>query len=137
MSVLQGLGTLGVALILTVLLWLGTGKNAGKGRMPALAWGPVAFLAFVAGSAWSKAGDPLKFSSLVRDGVDMLNDGGQGGTISIAGGAVLLLVIVLYKQMGTRMTFILVMLLWFLADASGGTLDTIAGFASNIAGRFA
>ncbi|MFF4292146.1 hypothetical protein ACFY0N_00650 [Streptomyces vinaceus] len=136
MSIIAGLGTLGVALVLTVLLWLGTGKHAGQGKMPALSWGAVAFLSFCAGSAWSKAGDPLKFSSLTRDAVGMLNDTGQGGTITVTGGALLLLAFVLYKKMSTRATFILVTLLWFLADASGGTLGTVARIAGNITGRF-
>lgn len=136
MSGLAGFGTLGVALVLTVLLFLGTGKNAGQGRRPKLEWMPVVILSFLNGAALAMAGDPLKFNGLVTSCADMISKGGQG-TVTVTGFSALLIVIVLWAKMQTRTTFILVVLAWFSFNAAGGTPAALAGFAENIANSFA
>jgi hypothetical protein len=135
MSGLAGFGTLGVALVLTVLLFLGTGKNAGQGRRPKLEWMPVAILSFIDGAALAIAGDPLKFNGLVTKCADMISKGGNG-TVTVTAFAGLLLVIVLWAKMQTRTTFILVVFLWFSFNAAGGTPAALSGFARNIANTF-
>lgn len=140
MSVIAGLGTFGVAAILITLLILGTGKNAGSGRAPALGWGAVFFLSLLAGSALAAAGDPLKFRGLVQDLLSFLNEIGAeagGGTITMAGLAVLLLVIIFYKKLTTRAVACLVILFSFTAGSTNGTLAILTNIFTSIVNRIA
>ncbi|MCM1964879.1 hypothetical protein [Streptomyces sp. G1] len=136
MNIIGGLGTGGVAICLIVYLWLGTGKNAGAGRLPALTWEATFFLSLCAGSALAAAGDPLKFSGIVQDSTSALSQL-PTGQVTAPGACLLLLIFVLRKKMGTRMTFILSTLLVFFAHASGGTFTTLAGAVGSFVGMFA
>ncbi|MGA5497756.1 hypothetical protein ACPCSP_25670 [Streptomyces cinereoruber] len=140
MSVISGLGTLGVSLALVLVLWFGTGKNAGSGKMPALGWGATFFLALLAGSGLAVSGDPLKFRGAVQDLLSFLNKIGsslQAGGVTMAGLAVLILVIVLYKKMTTRILAVLGILLFFAAGSAGGTMGTLSGALTSIVNEFA
>ncbi|MFD4315033.1 hypothetical protein [Streptomyces sp. NPDC058548] len=140
MSVILGLGSFGIAITLVTLLMLGTGKNAGGGKMPALGWGAVFFISLLAGSALAAAGDPLKFRGIVRDLLGFLSEVGAatgGGAITMAGLAVLFLVVILYKKQSTRMLAIMVLLFSFAAGSSGGSLAMVTNIFTSIVNRAA
>ncbi|GGZ23621.1 hypothetical protein GCM10010387_16020 [Streptomyces inusitatus] len=138
MSVIGGLGSFGVAAFLVTLLMFGTGKNAGKGKMPELGWGAVFGLSLLAGSGLAAAGDPLKFRSIVQDILGVLNDVGVtvgGGRITMAGLAVILLSIILYRKQTTRTLAVVTILFSFAAGSSGGSLAVFMNMFDSIVSR--
>ncbi|PSK43951.1 hypothetical protein B0E38_07756 [Streptomyces sp. 111WW2] len=91
------LGIGGVGAALAVILWFGT-TSGGK---LSLSWGWTLFLSMTAGCAFRAAGAPFSWiSDLVNDVLGMF--GSAVPTMTTAGMAVVILVLVLFRKMTLR-----------------------------------
>ncbi|MER5688604.1 hypothetical protein [Streptomyces sp. NPDC002205] len=122
MDFLPALGAVGLADALTALLWFGT--SAG-GKMKPLSWGACLVLSMIAGAAYNAAGPPFDImSGLVRDGLGMFSSVFPG--YSMAGLALTLLIVILYKELTTRGVSMLGIVFWYVASGSGGGFAIVA-----------
>lgn len=117
------LGIGGVAMALTVVIYFGT-KGGGKNS---LTWGWTLFLSMTAGCAYKAAGAPFSWiSDLVNDVLGMV--GTAVPTMTTAGMAVVVLMLVLFKKMSLRgVAMSGIVFFTAAAGADGGPFDWYAG----------
>lgn len=132
-DVLGSIGTVGLAVALTALLILGT---KGGGKLKAIGWWPTLILAMLAGSAYYAAGTPF---TIVSDLVNALTGLAQGITpgITVAGLALLLVIVILWAKLSTRQVALFGIVFWYVASGAGGIWGTVAKSIAGIAQRLA
>lgn len=121
-SVLGSLGTVGLAVALTALLWFGT-KPGGKAKP--LSWGMTLFLAMIAGASYKAAGPPFDLIS------DLANDLiVQAGTVmpgyTVPAMALTLVILLMFMKLSTRQVAWLGILVWYVASGADGAWGIVA-----------
>ncbi|MEW2068411.1 hypothetical protein [Streptomyces sp. NPDC007346] len=133
MSFLPAFGAPGLALGLTAFLWFGTATG---GKVKPLGWWWTLFLAMVAGSAYKAAGPPFDLvSSLVNDALALFGDVVPGTTM--AGLALFLTGVILYKKLTTRQVALIGIIFWYVASGAGGGYSFAAEKITGIMQSFA
>jgi hypothetical protein len=132
-SVFGNLGTVGLALALTVLLIVGI---PGGGKLKPLGWWPTLILSMLAGSAYKAAGGIFKLvPDLVGSLIDTVNNVLPGVTMPAL--ALTLAIFILFKKLTTRQVGYLGIAFWYVAAGAGGTWaylsDAIANLGANLA----
>lgn len=128
-SLLGSLGTAGLAVALTVLLWLGTTSG---GKIKPLGWGVCLALSMIAGAAFKAAGTPFDLiSNLVNDLVGLTGQVVPGFTMPAF--ALTMLIVILFKRLTTRQVAMLGVVFWYIASGAGGAWGILASKIALIA----
>jgi hypothetical protein len=132
-SVFGNLGTVGLAVVLTVLLLVGI---PGGGRLKPLGWWPTLILSMLAGSAYKAAGGFFKFvPDFVGSLIATVNDVIPGVTMPAL--ALSMAIFILFKRLTTKQVGVLGIFFWYIAAGAGGTWayisDAIANLGANLA----
>ncbi|MGW6459124.1 hypothetical protein ACWF94_24910 [Streptomyces sp. NPDC055078] len=122
MSLIPAFGAAGLALGLTGILFFGTSTG---GKVRPLGWWWTLFLAMVAGASYKAAGTPFDLvSSLVNDLLGLFGDVAPGTTM--AGIALFLTGVILYKKLTTRQVAVIGIIYWYVASGAGGGFSLLA-----------
>jgi len=126
-SIFGNLGTVGLALALTVLLFVGI---PGGGKLKPLGWWTTVFVSMLAGSAYKAAGGMFK---VVPDFVGWLVSFAQGfwRGATMPSLAVCLLIIMLWKKMTTKQVAIVSLIFFYVAAGAGGNWSYISDAIQN------
>lgn len=132
-SVFGNLGTVGLAVVLTVLLLVGI---PGGGKLKPLGWWPTLILSMLAGSAYKAAGGLFKVvPDLVGSLIDTVNGLVPGVTMPAL--ALSLAIFILFKRLTAKQVGLLGIAFWYVAAGAGGTWayvsDSIANLGANLA----
>lgn len=132
-TVFGNLGTVGLAVVLTVLLLVGI---PGGGKLKPLGWWPTLILSMLAGSAYKAAGGLFKVvPDLVGSLIATVNDVLPGVTMPAL--ALAMAIFILFKRLSTRQVGVLGIAFWYVAAGAGGTWayvsDAIANLGANLA----
>lgn len=132
-SVFGNLGTVGLALVLTVLLIFGI---PGGGQLKPLGWWPTLILSMLAGSAYKAAGGLFQLvPDLVGSLIDTVNKVLPGVTMPAL--ALALAIFILFKRLTTKQVGYLGIAFWYVAAGAGGTWaylsDAIGNLGANLA----
>jgi hypothetical protein len=132
-SVFGNLGTVGLALVLTVLLIFGI---PGGGQLKPLGWWPTLILSMLAGSAYKAAGGLFKVvPDLVGSLIGTVNKVLPGASMPAL--ALALAIFILFKKLTTKQVGYLGIAFWYVAAGAGGTWaylsDAIANLGANLA----
>ena len=132
-SVFGNLGTVGLALVLTVLLIFGI---PGGGQLKPLGWWPTLILSMLAGSAYKAAGGLFQLvPDLVGSLIDTVNKVLPGVTMPAL--ALALAIFILFKRLTTKQVGYLGIGFWYVAAGAGGTWaylsDAIGNLGANLA----
>ncbi|MFC8463394.1 hypothetical protein [Streptomyces sp. NPDC057250] len=126
-------GAAGLAIGLTAILIFGTSTG---GKVKPLGWWWTLILAMIAGAAYKAAGTPFDLvSSLVNDGLGLI-----GKTVpqaTMAGIALALTGVILYKKLTTRQVAVIGLIFWNVASGAGGGFSLIADQINTIMQSFA
>ncbi|MFD3609012.1 hypothetical protein ACFWXA_13225 [Streptomyces atroolivaceus] len=121
-SLIPAFGAAGLALGLTGILWFGTSTG---GKVKPLGWWWTLFLAMVAGASYKAAGTPFDLvSSLVNDGLGLFGEVVPRATM--AGIALFLTGVILYKKLSTRQVMVIGIIFWYVASGAGGGYSLLA-----------
>jgi hypothetical protein len=132
-SVFGNLGTVGLALALTVLLLVGI---PGGGKLKPLGWWWTLLFSMLAGSAYKAAGGIFKVvPDLVGSLIGQINTLMPGVTMPAL--ALTTLIVLLFKKLTTRQVALIGISFWYIAAGAGGTWsylsDSIANLGTNLA----
>lgn len=132
-SLIPAFGAAGLALGLTGILFFGTATG---GKVKPLGWWWTLILAMVAGASYKAAGTPFDLvSSLVNDGLGLFGDVVPGTTM--AGIALFLTGVILYKKLSTRQVAVIGIVFWYVASGAGGGYSLLAEKIDTIMQSFA
>ncbi|MEU9033802.1 MULTISPECIES: hypothetical protein [unclassified Streptomyces] len=132
-SLIPAFGAAGLALGLTGFLWFGTSSG---GKVKPLGWWWTLFLAMVAGASYKAAGPPFDLvSSFVNDLLGLFGDVIPGTTM--AGIALFLTGVILYKKLTTRQVAVIGIIYWYVASGAGGGFSLVAEKIDTIMQSFA
>lgn len=132
-SLIPAFGAPGLALGLTGILFFGTSTG---GKVKPLGWWRTLFLAMVAGAAYKASGTPFDLvSSLVNDLLALFGDVVQRTTM--AGIALFVTSVILYKKLTTRQVAVIGILYWYIASGAGGGFSLLAEKIQTIMQSFA
>ncbi|WP_327411325.1 hypothetical protein OG458_42065 (plasmid) [Streptomyces sp. NBC_01281] len=132
MNIFGNLGTVGLALVLTVLLIAGL---YGGGKVKALSWWWTVLIAMLAGSTYKAAGGmfsivPDMVGSLVR----LANHVFKGATMPAF--ALCLVITMLWVKMSTKQVAVVALIFFYVASGAGGRWsyisDAIENFRSGV-----
>lgn len=132
-SVFGNLGTVGVAVVLTVLLLVGI---PGGGKLKPLGWWPTLILSMLAGSAYKAAGGIFQIvPDFVGSIIATANQMVPGLTMPAV--ALSTAIFILFKRLSTKQVGVLGIFFWYIAAGAGGTWayisDSIANLGVNLA----
>lgn len=133
MESLGNIGIVGLAVVLTALLIVGT---KGGGKLKELGWWPCLILGMLAGSSYAAAGGIFRFvPELVAGGLDLV----QGVVPGIAPGAIALTlaVFILFKKLTIRQVSVCAIVFWYVAAGAGGIWGTLADSIASIGDKVA
>ncbi|WP_406501565.1 hypothetical protein OHA04_27485 [Streptomyces sp. NBC_01590] len=132
-SLIPEFGAAGLALGLTGFLWFGTSTG---GKAKALGWWWTLFLAMVAGASYMAAGTPFDLvSTLVNDLLGLFGEVVARATI--AGVALFLTGVILYKKLTTRQVAVIGILYFHVISGAGGGFGLLAEKIDTIMQSFA
>lgn len=121
-SVFGTLGVVGIAVVITIALVLGT--KAG-GKFKPLGWTPCLILGCLAGSAYNAAGGIFALvPDLLSEGIRLVQQiiPGLGmGAIALA-----LVAFIGWKKLNTRQAAVMGIVFWYVASSAGGVWGTFA-----------
>lgn len=122
-SFLAGLGTVGVAAVLTAVLWLGTNST---GKVKSLPWGACLILSLIAGAAFKAAGGPFGFvAEVINDGLNMLTQDILPG-LTLPAVALIILAILLWKKLSLRGLSMVGIVWFYVVSGAGGSWGYLA-----------
>ncbi|MEU0060734.1 hypothetical protein [Streptomyces sp. NPDC006334] len=123
-SFLGSLGIVGLAGVLSVILWFGTQDNEG-GKLKPLGWGWIVLLSLIAGASFKAAGPPFSFvSDLVNDLIRMFGKAFPG--YSMPGIALTLIALLLWKKMTRRQVAMTSIVFFYVASGAGAGYGIVA-----------
>ncbi|WP_327345922.1 hypothetical protein [Streptomyces europaeiscabiei] len=123
-SFIGTLGPVGLAGILSVILWFGTKDNEG-GKLKPLNWGWIVGLSLIAGAAFKAAGPPFSFiSDLVNDGIGMWGAAFPG--YSMPAIALTLIAFLLWMKMSRRQVAMTSIAFFYVASGAGAGYGILA-----------
>ncbi|MFF9123180.1 hypothetical protein ACF09J_07760 [Streptomyces sp. NPDC014889] len=127
MNIFGNLGTAGLALVLTVLLFVGI---PGGGKLRPLGWWTTLFVAMLAGSAYKAAGGLFSVvPDLAGSVVHFINGFVKGATMPAI--ALSLLVFILFKRLTTKQLAVVALLFFYVAAGAGGNWSYISDAIEN------
>ncbi|MFJ7592502.1 hypothetical protein ACIQZO_35055 [Streptomyces sp. NPDC097617] len=122
MSLIPAFGAAGLALGLTGILFFGTTTG---GKVKPLGWWWTLFLSMVAGAAYKAAGTPFDLvSSFINDLIGLFGKVVPG--VAMAGVALFLTGVILYKKLTTRQVAVIGVAYWYVASGAGGAFSLMA-----------
>jgi hypothetical protein len=132
-NVFGNLGTVGLALVLTVLLLVGI---PGGGKVKPLGWWWTLLFSMLAGSAYKAAGGIFKLvPDFVGSVISYINGVIPGVTMPAL--ALATLIFVLFKKLTTKQVAVIGIFFWYIAAGAGGSWaylsDSIAHLGTNLA----
>lgn len=127
MNVFGNLGTAGLALALTVLLFVGI---PGGGKLKPLGWWTTLIVAMLAGSAYKAAGGLFRIvPNLAGSVVHFVNGFIKGATMPAL--ALSLAIFILYKKLTTKQLAVVALLFFYVAAGAGGNWSYISDAIEN------
>lgn len=127
MSIFGNLGTVGLALALTVVLLVGI---PGGGKIKPLGWWTTLLVAMLAGSAYAAAGGLFKIvPDMVHSLINLANGFFKGATMPAF--ATCLLSVILWKRMTTRQVAVVALIFFYVAAGAGGNWAYISDAIEN------
>lgn len=127
------LGTVGLALVLTVLLVFGI---PGGGQLRPLGWWPTLILSMLAGSAYKAAGGLFQLvPDLVGSLIDAVNKVLPGVTMPAL--ALAMAVFILFKKLTTKQVGYLGIGFWYVAAGAGGSWSYLSNAIANLGANLA
>lgn len=122
MNLIPEFGAAGLAMGLSGFLWFGT---TGGGKVKPLGWWWTLLLSMIAGASYNAAGSPFDLvASLIQDLLRVFGDVVPNATM--AGIALFLSSVILYKKLTTRQVAVMGILFWYVASGAGGAFNIIA-----------
>ncbi|MFJ1650085.1 hypothetical protein ACIOC2_01455 [Streptomyces sp. NPDC088337] len=122
MNLFGNLGPAGLALALTVLLFVGI---PGGGKLRPLGWWTTLFVAMFAGSAYKAAGGLFRIVPDLAGSVVHFVDGFvKGATLPAI--ALSLLIFILFKKLTTKQLAVVALLFFYVAAGAGGNWSYIS-----------
>ncbi|WP_434593362.1 hypothetical protein [Streptomyces sp. A5-4] len=132
-SLLGTLGPVGLAVVLTVVLIVGT---QGDGEAKALSWGWCLFLSILAGASYAAGGWPFTLvRGLVNDLVEIVNSFIPGLTLPAIG--LCMVAIILWKKLSRRGVCMMGIPFWYVASSADGGLGILAEKIAAVAQQLA
>ncbi|WP_381792901.1 hypothetical protein [Streptomyces niveus] len=121
-SLFGTLGPVGLAVVLTVVLIVGT---KGDGQAKALSWGLCLILSVLAGASFAAGGWPFTLvRGLVNDLVALVNSFLPGMTFPAIG--LCMAAIIAWKKMSRRGVCMMGIVFWYVAASADGGLGILA-----------
>jgi hypothetical protein len=115
-NVFGDLGTVGLALVLTVVLLVGI---PGGGRIKPLGWWTTLFIAMLAGSSYAAAGGMFRIvPDMVHSLINFAHGFVKGATMPAF--ATCLLAVILWKKMTTKQVAMVALIFFYVAAGAGG-----------------
>ncbi|MDN3056886.1 hypothetical protein PH213_20490 [Streptomyces sp. SRF1] len=132
-SVLGTIGPVGLAVLLTVILIVGTTSG---GKVKPLGWGWALFLSVLAGASYAAADWPFSLvRGVVRDLVALSDGVIPGLTLPAIG--LSMLAIILWQKMTTRGVVMMGIPFWYIAASANGGLGILADKIAQVSHQLA
>lgn len=132
MSIFGDLGTVGLALVLTVVLLVGI---PGGGKIKPLGWWTTLFVAMLAGSSYAAAGGLFRIvPDMVHSLINFAHGFVKGATMPAF--ATCLLAVILWKRMTTKQVAIVALIFFYVAAGAGGHWADITNAIENARTNF-
>jgi hypothetical protein len=136
-SVIPPIGIVSLAVVLTVVLIIGTKETKGDSQAKPLGWWWVLFLSMLAGASYTAAGWPFDIIPKLVMG-DLLGAiAAIKPGLSLPGIALALMAVLAWVGLTRRQVAVLGIVLFYLLAGSGGGLGTLAERINAIAQHFA
>ncbi|MFD0032508.1 hypothetical protein ACFVJK_30425 [Streptomyces sp. NPDC127172] len=127
MNVFGNIGTVSLAFVLTVLLFVGI---PGGGKLKPLGWWTTLLVSMLAGSAYEAAGGLFRVvPDLVGSVIHFVNGFVKG--LTLPGLATALLIFILYKKLTTKQLAVVSLVFFYVTAGAGGNWSYISDAIEN------
>jgi hypothetical protein len=135
-ALIPTLGPVGLAVFLTVVLWLGTKENS-EGKAKSLGWWWVLFLSMVAGAAYAAGGWPFNVVPKLVMGDIFGALAAMMPGLSLPAVALSLMAFLAWKKLTRRQVAVTGIALFYILAGAGGGLGQVSERITAIAEHFA